>query len=356
MCGQLVVVVPVASTFVPADPDAVVPDAVVSEVVVPSSAPPDAGRLVPPSDTGWSPDDGAGLVIGSVEPSVLLRGRLRLVGLLRHVRGRTNRSPASTACPNPTPRGVPGPAPRSASAHAGRPGRPASTATGRPSRRLRRRAATSEARRRRRRRRRRGRAGARLALRRRATGPRARPVACRPASRPGTPAPGRAAAAPPRRGPAGISVLIACSSRAAVSVSPVDSAVRTASNRLSTTSFVSTDSARSGSTTFWTGHRASPGIAFCEPEADPADRRHDDGRGGGQRSEVAQPVGPLPPRSRCVGLHPGDDGGHRGVEVDQLGDRLGLDLGPPGGQHRDEALVAGPPRGPGRSRGRGHRR
>ena len=43
MCGQLVVVVPVASTFVPADPDTVVPDAVVSEAVVPPSAPPDPG-------------------------------------------------------------------------------------------------------------------------------------------------------------------------------------------------------------------------------------------------------------------------------------------------------------------------
>jgi len=36
-------VIPVASTFVPADPDAVVPDAVVSEAVVPPSAPPDPG-------------------------------------------------------------------------------------------------------------------------------------------------------------------------------------------------------------------------------------------------------------------------------------------------------------------------
>jgi hypothetical protein len=71
VCGQLVVVVPVASTFVPADPDAVVPDAVVSEDDVPSCAPRAAGWPVPPSDTGWSPDDGAGLVIGSVEPSVL---------------------------------------------------------------------------------------------------------------------------------------------------------------------------------------------------------------------------------------------------------------------------------------------
>jgi hypothetical protein len=43
VCGQLVLVIPVASTFVPADPDAVVPDAVVSEVVVPPSAPPDPG-------------------------------------------------------------------------------------------------------------------------------------------------------------------------------------------------------------------------------------------------------------------------------------------------------------------------
>jgi len=82
VCGQLVVVVPVASTFVPADPDAVVPDAVVPELVAPPSAPPDPGWLVPASDTGWSPDDGAGLVMGSVEPSVLSGAGFGMSGCL----------------------------------------------------------------------------------------------------------------------------------------------------------------------------------------------------------------------------------------------------------------------------------
>ena len=137
----------------------------------------------------------------------LLGGRLRLTRSLRHVRRsrgpRRGRRTLRTGSGRAAPERASCPAP-----HVD-PDRSASTPTGRPRRRLRRRGGRGCL----------GRwwrtAGDDVGRRRACssavwTGPRTRPAACRPACRPGTPSPGRAATARPRLGPSGISVLIAC--------------------------------------------------------------------------------------------------------------------------------------------------
>ena len=97
----------------------------------------------------------------------------------------------------------------------------------------------------------------------------------------------------------------------------------------------STDSARSLKSTFETGHSALSGSAVAEPivTPPPTSTRNAAAAATGTRWRA---------RAERVGLAAGMPALHRGdgrLEVDQLGDRLGDDIGAPVGQQRDDLVV-----------------